>query len=287
MQDLRQLKEFARVIRRYEKNIQFTMLEIGAAVVEEGREPFYSLLEICPGSRIIGFEVEAEKCRAMNVTAPAGVSYFPVALGRADEKRAFHETRHGMCASLYKPNEALLGLYQNFEVAYLKSVSEIDTRSLDSFAKSQQIVDVDFIKIDVQGAEREIFQGGNKLLDNVVAIVSEVEFVPLYIDQPLFGDVCAHLSRKNLMFHKFLGMAGRTLRPTLLNGNPNFATQHLWSDAVFITHVQKIPDLPPRKMAKLAMIACLYGSIDVSFYCLQQYDRRQGTRLLAEAQKAL
>ena len=89
------------------------------------------------------------------------------------------------------------------------------------------------------------------------------------------------------MFHKFLGMAGRTLRPTLLNNNPNFATQHLWSDAVFITHVQKIQDLPPQKIAKLALIACLYGSIDVSFYCLQQYDRRKGTKLLAELQKAL
>ena len=60
MQDLRQLKEFARVIKRYEKNIRFTMLEIGAAIVEEGREPFYGLLDIFPGSRIIGFEVEAE-----------------------------------------------------------------------------------------------------------------------------------------------------------------------------------------------------------------------------------
>ena len=89
------------------------------------------------------------------------------------------------------------------------------------------------------------------------------------------------------MFHKFLGMAGRTLRPTLLNNNPNFVTQHLWSDAMFITHVQKIHDLAPRKMAKLAIIACLYGSIDVSFHCLQQYDRRKGTSLLAEVRKAL
>ena len=43
MQDLRQLKEFARVIKRYEKNIRFTMLEIGAAIVEDGQEPFYML----------------------------------------------------------------------------------------------------------------------------------------------------------------------------------------------------------------------------------------------------
>ena len=63
---------------------------------------------------------------------------------------------------------------------------------------------VDFIKIDIQGAELDVFKGGVDTLKDVVAIVSEVEFIPHYIDQPLFGDVCSFLTEKGFMFHKFL-----------------------------------------------------------------------------------
>ena len=53
--------------------------------------------------------------------------------------------------------------------------------------------------------------GGVGTLTDVVAIASEVEFIPLYIDQPLFGDVCAFLAKHDFMFHKFLGLCGRFL----------------------------------------------------------------------------
>ena len=39
---------------------------------------------------------------------------------------------------------------------------------------------IDFIKIDVQGAELDVFKGGKKALENVLKIICEMEFVPLY-----------------------------------------------------------------------------------------------------------
>ena len=38
-------------------------------------------------------------------------------------------------------------------------------------------------------------------------IVSEVEFVEQYINQPLFGDVSSFLKKQDFMLHKFLGFA--------------------------------------------------------------------------------
>jgi hypothetical protein len=110
-------------------------------------------------------------------------------------------------------------------------------------------------------------------------MVCEVEFVPHYENQPLFGDVCNFLSNYDLMFNKFLGLAGRSLRPIILNNNANFVSQHLWSDAVFIRHVQKIPQLNDEKLLKLSLLAALYGSGDLTFYCLSKFDERNSSSL--------
>ena len=58
-----------------------------------------------------------------------------------------------MCSDLYEPDSELMSLYNNLEVAYLKSKSSIKTTSLDQFLNENGIHSVDFIKADVQGAE--------------------------------------------------------------------------------------------------------------------------------------
>lgn len=287
MHNARRLKEFARILRRHHKDFRFTMLEVGAARYEDRKEPFYPLLDAFPGSRIIGFEVDPATCDAMNKAAPEGVHYYPVALGRANETRPFHVTEHPACCSLYRPNAALIGLYQEMQYATLRHVTQIETQSLDHFVQTQGIGTADFIKIDIQGAELDVFQGGGTTLAGVAAIVSEVEFLPHYLDQPLFGDVCAHLAGLGLMFHKFVTMSSRSLRPMVLNNDAASGPQDLWADAMFVRHVQAIDSLPPVQTAKLAILAYLYGSIDLTFFCLSSHDRQAGTTLHAAFRQAL
>ncbi len=182
-----------------------------------------------------------------------------------------------MCGSLYKPDEKILSMYNNLDVAEIKSITSVDTLSLDYFISKNKIESVDFIKIDIQGAELDVFKGGVNTIKDVVVVVSEVEFIPLYLKQPLFGDVCAFLTEKGLMFHKFLGHAGRTLKPIVIGGNPDFPTQHMWSDAVFIKHIFKLPELSPRKLLKMGLFAYIYGSPDVTHKCFEIYDQKMGT----------
>ena len=166
------------------------------------------------------------------------MEYYPHALGEKNERKKLYNTEHPMCTSLYKPNEKFIRLYNNLEFAYLKNETETHTITLDTFADKYNINDIDFIKIDVQGAELDVFKGGNNALKNVIKIICEVEFVPIYENQPLFGDVCSFLKQYDLMFNKFLGFAGRTLKPLIANEGPNVASQHMWSDAVFIHEVE-------------------------------------------------
>ena len=271
------LNILAEYIKQADIKINFTIIEIGAVQTKNEKEPFYELLDYFPESRIIGFEIEKAVCEKMNSQSLKGVKYYPHALGKANEKRKLFITQHPMCCSLYKPNEEFIKLYNNFEIAYLKKETEIDTISLDYFIDKHDVGNIDFIKIDVQGAELDIFKGGSKALKNVLKIVCEVEFVQHYENQPLFGDVCNYLSQHDIMFNKFLGLAGRALKPIMLNNDPNIPSQHIWSDAVFVHHIQKIHNLSDIQLIKLSLLACVYYSLDLTFYCLSEYDKRNSS----------
>ena len=260
-------------------DICFTLLEVGAVKISEEEEPFYELLDYFPSSKIVGFEIDKEVCDKMNLSARDGVKYYPHALGEFNESKELYITNQPMCSSLYKPNEDLISLYHNFEAAYLKSKTTIETITLDNFLETNNIGSLDFIKIDVQGAELDIFRGGKKALNDVLKIVCEVEFIHHYENQPLFGDVCKFLNGYDLMFNKFLGMAGRSLRPIVFNSNKNFASQHIWSDAIFIKHVQKISKLSDKKLLKLSLLSAVYGSLDLTHYCLSRFDERNSSSL--------
>lgn len=270
------------IVQRTARLLAFNILEIGAVPLNEDPEPFYSLIPSFPGSRINAFEVDPEVCKRLNDKGINGVVYHPVALGRTEEERPFYVTNHPMCASLYKPNEKLIERFHHMEVAMLKSVTTIKTVSLDYFARENNIGLVDFIKIDIQGAELDVFQGGVSTLRDVVAIVTEVEFVHHYENQPLFGDVCAFLAKQGLVFNKFLGVAGRTLKPTILNNNPNFPTHHIWSDAFFFRDPMRLEAFSTEQLLKLAVLASVYGSPDVSVCCFAEYDKRNGSKITQE-----
>ncbi|MEW6330094.1 MAG: FkbM family methyltransferase [Pseudomonadota bacterium] len=266
-----------RIVRQSSPRLVFNILEIGARPIDGQPEPFHSLIPMFPGTRINAFEVDPGLCETLNNQAPNGLVYHPVALGQKEEERPFYMTRHPMCASLYKSNERLIERYNNMDVAMLKDVSTIRTVSLDHFVAVNDLPAIDFIKIDIQGAELDVFQGGASTLKNVLAIVTEVEFFPLYENQPLFGDVHAFLAKSGFAFHKFMSLSGRSLKPVVFNNNTNFATQHMWADAMFLRDPAQPDIMSPDQLLKLAILAAMYGSPDVSVYCLQEYDRRRAT----------
>lgn len=271
-----------KIISKISPSLSFTIFEVGALPLAGQEEPFYDLLDFFPESQIIAFEIDNKLCNELNEKSKSGIKYFPIALGHREEECAFYETAHPMCSSLYSPNEELMGIYNNLDVAMLKAVGTIDTISLDNFVRKNNIEGADFIKIDIQGAELDVFKGGVKTLNDVVFIVSEVEFISLYNNQPLFGDVCKYLFKQNFMFHKFIGIAGRTIKPFIMNNNPNFATQHMWSDAVFIRDITKLSKLDSTKLLKMGILSYIYDSPDVAFFCFQKYDELTNTNISQE-----
>ena len=269
---------FSQILRDANRPLTFNIFEIGARAIHADEEPFYRLLSLFPGSTIAAFEPDEELCARKNAGPRDSVVYFPVALGRTEETRDFYNTENAMCSSLYEPNQEMISRYNNMDVARLKSISRIDTVSLDHFVSNHDLDPVDFIKIDIQGAELDVFQGGLSTLKNVLAIVSEAEFVEHYVDQPLFGDVCAFLSGQSIQFQKILGVGGRTLKPILLDNDPNLCSQQMWADVLFVRSLFERRKLSGDQFLKIAAFALLYDCLDVALFCCREVDiNEQGT----------
>lgn len=267
--------------------LTFNLLEIGARPIGGAREPFHRLLKIFPTSRLTAFELEADLCAKLNRDAAPGIRYYACALGRTIEKRLLYETAHPMCTSLYEPDERYPDAFNNLEEMRLVRTREVQTQSLDGFVRDNSIGPIDFIKIDIQGAELEVLSGAEETLRSVSSLVCEVEFVALYKGQPLFGDVAAHVRSRGFMLHKFEGMAGRTMRPLAAHGSPNYPVQFLWTDALFTRDLFALDTLNDEQLLKLAVILDLYESKDVAHHALRLFDERSGKDLAAHYLKIL
>lgn len=88
-------------------------------------------------------------------------------------------------------SSSLLLPQKNNNPHWLKFNEEIlvETITLDSFFTNNQLDKIDFIHMDVQGAELKVLKGAKKIIKNIKAIWLEVSEVELYKNQPLKYDI--------------------------------------------------------------------------------------------------
>lgn len=93
-------------------------------------------------------------------------------------------------SSVFPSNFNLLDQFPDARRYETVSIFDVQARTIDSIAAESGLGDVDFVKIDAQGAELAILQGGaDYLSQNLVGLEVEVEFCHLYTGQPLFAEV--------------------------------------------------------------------------------------------------
>jgi len=73
----------------------------------------------------------------------------------------------------------------------------IKTDTLENFCEDNNITTINFIHMDVQGAELLVLQGANKMISKINTIWLEVEKIPLYEDQALKTDIETFLIEHN------------------------------------------------------------------------------------------
>lgn len=251
------------------------ILDIGAALSEA--PPYQSLVD-AGIAHITGFEPNAEECARLNQTYGATHEFFPHFVGDG-MPATFHETNWNLTGSLFEPNTAVLEKFQNLaEVVTPVAQHPVNTVRLDDIPN---LADIDFIKIDIQGGELAVFRNALRVLSGVLAIQTEVEFVELYKQQPMFADVDIFLRGQGFQFHTFTGFGSRAFKPIIVDGNLNKGLrQYLWSDAVYFRDWLKTDQLSELKLKKMAVIAHeIFHSYDLAHFILLALDRKCGSDL--------
>lgn len=163
----------------------FVFVDIGAA---EGIPRKWS--SIAEHLKIVAFEPDSR------ATVP-GIHndrfvVIPAPLSKESKDLKFYLAKGFGKSSLYRPNMAFLSQFvdsERFEVVKEIIFPAAQVLTLDRAFETVQCPAADFIKLDTQGSELDILEGGQKALSGVFGVQVEVEFAPLYEKQPLFRDV--------------------------------------------------------------------------------------------------
>ena len=225
--------------------------------------------------KIIGFE--ANKDQFLKLKNTENKKYLNYCLGDGSERTLFI-TRYPGCSSLYEPNPIIINLFNSIGTEENGNFAVIEERKVKTIKLDEvkEIGKVDFMKIDTQGSELDILKGFKNKLTDILIIESEVEFLELYKNQPMFSDINNFLYDNNFILHKFIDIIGRPFRPWIVNNNPAFPmSQVLSADAIFLKDFSKPELYSDIDLLKTSLILHeVYYSYDLCFFFLQQYDKR-------------
>jgi len=221
------------------------LIDVGArGGIHKRWDAFHALMDV------LAFEPDPEECASLNSRRhPYSIRFLPVALGAQDgEQATLFVAKEPGCSSLLRPNMELCSRYPFGEA--MKTVGErsITITRLDTACGDFR---PDVMKVDTQGTELDVLRGAGRLLDTVLAVELEVEFVPQYVGQALFSDVDP--------FMRHEGFALRGLRRT----NWREAADHLHPYGGQILHGDVLYLRPER-------MDCHKGHVILAAY--QQYD---------------
>lgn len=159
-------------------------------------------------------------------------------------------------SSFYTPNFEILNLFPNKERFLVEKNNKINVVTIDSVLKS----DCDFIKIDIQGGELEVLKGANQVLGETLGLELEVEFIEMYKNQPLFGEVCKYLETKNFCFMDFTNLCRWERNAHVGIG------QNVFGDALFLKTPEFVLEFYSNdlnKIEKYLTILVLYRRYDI------------------------
>ncbi len=137
---------------------------------------------------VILVEPDPVEAKALEIRGQGEV--IPYALWNKETELILNINNSPGTSSVLESNMSFLQQFDDVQRFIAKDKITIKTKTVDGLAKNNEISAIDFVKIDVQGGELAILQGGeNFFKENIVGLEAEVEFAPMYKDQPLFSDI--------------------------------------------------------------------------------------------------
>lgn len=203
------------------KNLGFrTVIDVGASKGNASLQ-FHKLF---PEADIYAFEPLTD-CFDLIKKKFEGVSDFKafnLALSDFKGESQFFRSSHSGASSLIKMSSLQKEIFPVTAGEFLQKV-QVDT--LDNILGQERLKEPILIKLDVQGTEDRVINGGKLIFGRAKIVITETSFCRLYDGQPLFNDICRLLEGLGFRYAGIWG-EGDFRSPT--DGRP------LQQDSIFI-----------------------------------------------------
>lgn len=257
-------------LAQYQDPIQ--VIDIGSYPISGAPETYAPLLPLADHQllQLTAFDPQTEVCDFINQNWSPLARAFPYAIGDG-RRHTLYKTANPVCYSIYPPNEEFMDLFvearPHFQVI---DQEEIQTHALNDIP---EITGIDFLKLDVQGAELDILENATKWLKQTVLIHCEVEFIELYKGQPLFETIVAFLRSQGFHLHRFEALFQKNFAP--YKHEETWKGQNYFGDGIFVKSWSLFPDCTPLQLLKLAIIMHVcYSSISLAALALKYYQEK-------------
>jgi FkbM family methyltransferase len=188
-----------------------TIFEIGACEGEDG----IKYARLFPKATIYAFEPLPGNIKLMEHNYAKyqinNIQYFNKALSEENGTAEFYVSEgrpEGVPESDWdygNKSSSLLPPDKHLEMTkFIKFKNKIivETEKIETFCVRNNIQVIDFIHMDVQGAELLVLKGAGNMISNIKAIWLEVANVSLYKGQPLATDIEAFMAKMNFVLAK-------------------------------------------------------------------------------------
>ena len=233
---------FARLNRRPR------VVDIGAQLMGPGSHP-YDPLRRFSKLEVIGFDpLENRLSERYDAEDDDGLTLLPYAIGDG-EIYTLHINNNDATSSLYPLNQKHNERFTELAAFRTIRTEQVKTHRLDDVLAEGA---VDFLKLDIQGAELMVLRSALKTLERTAVVHCEVEFSPIYDGQPLYPEIQA-----------FLNSQGFELIDLLWSGKDYYNTPSgnvapdrlLWADAVFFKQTNNVDVM----ISQALISAAIYG----------------------------
>ena len=242
------------------------VVDVGANPID-GAPPYKSMLSqgLCT---VTGFEPQESALHELIQRKGPLETYLPQVLG-AGGLATLNVCQYSGWTSLLRPNSAALNVFPQFQPnAKVIEQIQVHTHKLDDISEVRPF---DLLKIDVQGAEMDVFHGATQHLKNAVAIQTEISFIALYDNQPTFGQVDMYLRELGFVPHGFVDIKRWPIAPLQFHGAAQQSVhQLLEADMVYVKDFVNPDGMSDEQLKQLSLIMhhC-YQSHDLSARCIQ------------------